>query len=97
MCAIPRCGIPALPIRSLPLDNRRMALPLSDKKPRVYSLRSSDLPADEGVLPTDEEQKQYSMTIIKLLNTYHASMDDRATLVQRKEINMYILNFLKDQ
>ena len=36
------------------LDNRRMALPRTFN-PKVYSLRSSDQPADAGVLPTEEE------------------------------------------
>ncbi len=77
------------------LDNRRMALPLS-KNVKVYSLRSSDQPADDGVLPSAEEQKKCRMTIIKLPNTIHNSMDDDANEIQRAEIRNYILSFLKD-
>jgi pimeloyl-ACP methyl ester carboxylesterase len=77
------------------LDNRRMALPRTTK-PRVYSLRSSDQPADEGVLPTDADQKQYGMKIIKLPNTLHNDMDDHATNEQRAEIRKYIMEFLND-
>mgnify|MGYP003423394823 FL=1 len=77
------------------LDNRRM--PLSRTiNPKVYSLRSSDQPADEGVLPSAEEQAKYRMTIIKLPNTIHNDMDDRADNRQRKEIRSYIMTFLKD-
>ena len=45
------------------LDNRRMALPKT-KKVKVYSLRSSDQPADDGVLPTEKEIKKNKMKII---------------------------------
>lgn len=75
------------------LDNRRMALPRTSK---VYSLRSSDQPADEGVLPSQEEQKNYSIKIIKLPNTIHNDMDDNANDAQRKEITDYLLSFLKE-
>ncbi len=77
------------------LDNRRMALPRM-KAPKVYSLRSSDQPADEGVLPTDEETKKFGMKIIKLPNTIHNDMDDNANEEQRKEIRKYVLSFLQD-
>ncbi|WP_026463045.1 alpha/beta hydrolase family protein [Adhaeribacter aquaticus] len=77
------------------LDNRRMALPITKTNPEVYSIRSSDQAADEGVLPTAEEQKQFAITIVKLPNTIHDHMDDHANAEQRKEINNYILDFLK--
>jgi len=77
------------------MDNRRMALPRT-KRPRVYSLRSSDLPADEGVLPELEDQKKFGIKIITLKNTKHNEMDNDANDAQRKEINGYVLNFLKD-
>jgi hypothetical protein len=72
-----------------------MALPKT-KKVRVYSLRSSDQPADDGVLPSEKEIIKYKMTIIKLENTIHNDMDDNANDEQRKEIQNYILNFLKE-
>ena len=84
---------PALVSKIITLDNRRMALPRT-RKPRVYSLRSSDQPADEGVLPTGEEQKKYRMTVIKLPATIHNDMDNDATEPQRKEIIGYIMQFL---
>lgn len=77
------------------LDNRRMALPKS-KKVKVYSLRSSDQPADEGVLPTEKETKKYKMKIVKLANTTHNEMDDNANDEQRQEIQKYILTFIND-
>jgi hypothetical protein len=64
------------------------------QQPKIFSLRSSDQVADEGVLPTLEEQQKYKMRIIKLVNTIHNDMDDHANAEQRKEINNYILDFL---
>jgi predicted peptidase len=77
------------------LDNRRMEFPKS-KKVKVYSLRSSDQAADEGVLPTENEIKKFRMEIVKLANTTHNEMDDNANDEQRKEIQKYILSFLND-
>lgn len=77
------------------LDNRRMTFPKT-KKVKVYSLRSSDQPADEGVLPSEKEIRKYKMTMIKLANTTHNEMNDNANDKQRKEIQKYILTFLND-
>jgi dienelactone hydrolase len=77
-------------------DNRRMALPRT-KVPKVYSLRSSDQPADAGVLPTEAEQKKYGITIRNLPNTIHNDMCDNATDKQREEIRNYVLKFLKEK
>lgn len=87
---------PGIVDKIITLDNRRMALPRT-ASPHVYSLRSSDQPADEGVLPTAEEQKQFGIKIITLPNTIHNDMDNSANAEQRKEINQYILTFLKGQ
>jgi predicted peptidase len=78
--------------RIITLDNRRMALPL---KEHVFSLRSSDQPADEGVLPSSQSLLKYKMTVIKLSSTKHNEMDDDAKKEQRKEINTYLNEFLK--
>ncbi len=84
---------PNIVSKIITLDNRRMALPRTNN-PKVYSLRSSDQPADKEVLPTDKEQKKFNMKIIKLPNTIHNKMDDNANETQRKEINDYVLSFL---
>jgi predicted esterase len=86
---------PSLVDKIITLDNRRMNLPRTTN-PKVYSLRSSDQPADQEVLPTDEEQKKYGMTVIRLLNTIHNNMDNKANHEQRKEIRNYVLKFLAD-
>lgn len=78
------------------LDQRRYAFPRITK-PKIYSLRSSDQIADEGVLPTNEEQKKYGITLIKLPNTIHNDMDDDGTKEQKEEIVNYFLKFLKEK
>lgn len=72
-----------------------MQLPKT-KNVKVYSLRSSGQPADEGILPTEDEVKKYKMKILKLENTIHNEMDDKANNEQRKEIQEYVLSFIND-
>jgi predicted dienelactone hydrolase len=87
---------PELVANIITLDNRRVTLPRT-QKPRIYSLRSSDQPADEGVVPTEEECKKFRMTMVKLPNTIHNNMDDHANAAQRKEINEFVLRFLREK
>lgn len=86
---------PNIASKIITLDNRRMALPRTII-PKVYSLRSSDQPADQEVLPTNEEQKKFNLKIVKLPNTIHNNMDNNANDAQRKEINDYVILFLKE-
>ncbi|MES2811659.1 MAG: alpha/beta fold hydrolase [Bacteroidota bacterium] len=85
---------PKLVYKLITLDQRRVAFPRVSK-PKIYSLRSSDQVADDGVLPTSEEQKKFSITIQKLPNTIHNDMNDNATETQKKEMLDWILNFVK--
>lgn len=77
------------------LDNRRMPLPRT-RRPRVCSLRSSDQPADPGVLPTPTEQKRYRMTLVNLPNTIHNDLWDGATEAQKGEMLGYLRAFLRN-
>lgn len=86
---------PDLVWKLITLDQRRYPFPQLSK-PKIYSLRSNDQPADDGVLPSMEEQKNLGMTIIKLPNTIHNDMDDSGTLDQKKEILTYFLKFLNE-
>lgn len=86
---------PNIAYKIITLDNRRMALPKT-KDVKVYSLCSSDQKADEGVLPTEEEQKKFGINIIKLENTVHNDMDDHANNEQREEIRNYVITFLNE-
>ena len=86
---------PGLVSKIITLDNRRMALPRTTF-PAIYSLRSNDTPADEGVLPTEKEQQTLGITIIRLQNTGHSDMDDTGSTQQKRKINEYLLRFLKE-
>jgi hypothetical protein len=74
------------------LDNRRVPIPRANH-PKIFSIRSSDQPADSGVLPSFEEQEKYNIKIIKV-NTTHNDMGGMGTDLQKKEINDYIIGFL---
>ena len=87
---------PDLVWKLITLDQRRYPFP-NFSKPKIYSLRSSDQLADEGVLPTLEEQRKLGMTIIKLQNTIHNDLDKSGTVDQKKEILTYFLKFLNEQ
>lgn len=86
---------PDLVWKLITLNQRRYPFPHLSK-PTIYSLRSSDQPSDEGVLPTLEDQKKLGMTIIKLPNTIHNDMDESGTLDQKKEILKYFEQFLDE-
>jgi predicted esterase len=86
---------PKLVDKIISLDNRRMELPRTSQ-PKIYSLRSSDQPADEGVLPTVAEQEKFGIKIIKLPNTIHNDMNDSGNKRQKREINAYVLGFLTE-
>ncbi|HEY8930990.1 MAG TPA: hypothetical protein VIM55_17430 [Mucilaginibacter sp.] len=78
--------------RIISLDNRRMPFPRA-RRPTIFSLRSSDQPADQGVLPSAEEQKKYGIKIVKV-TARHNDMGGSGTEGEKKEIVNYILNFL---
>lgn len=86
---------PDLVWKLITLDQRRYAFPLLSE-PKIYSLRSSDQPADVGVIPTLEDQKKWGMTIIKLSKTIHNDMDDSGTPEQKEEVATYFRKFLKE-
>lgn len=85
---------PELANKIISMDNRRMELPRT-AKPRIYSLRSNDYPADENVLPSDEEAKKYNITI-DFTDINHSNMDNDATEKERKYLTKKILEYLKN-
>ncbi|WP_165041757.1 alpha/beta hydrolase [Dysgonomonas sp. ZJ709] len=86
---------PSLTKRAISLDHRRMPMPRANS-PKLYSLRGSDFEADKDVLPTADEQKKYSITIVKLDDVKHGDMDDKGSPAQLEKINRYLLEFLND-
>lgn len=81
--------------KAISLDNRRMALPRT-KHPKIYSLRADDDPADEGVLPTSEEQQRYGIKVVHLPNVKHGEMSSYGTEEQHQVINKHVLGFIKE-
>lgn len=75
------------------LDNRRMELPRT-ATPRVFTLRSNDYPADEGVLPTEEETAMYRMTV-QFTDINHSAMDNDATEAEQQYLNTKIAAYLE--
>ena len=86
---------PQLFYKGITLDSRRMRMPRTDS-PRLYTLRGCDYEADEGVLPTEEEQKQYHMTVVKLDGIKHRDMGRRGTDDQHDIIKRKVYEFVKE-
>ncbi|RPE05973.1 alpha/beta hydrolase [Chitinophaga lutea] len=84
---------PQLVANVISLDNRRMPFPRASR-PRILSLRSSDQPADSGVIPGATELARYRMQVVKLPATRHNDMWDGATDAQKMEMLGYIRTFL---
>jgi hypothetical protein len=75
------------------LDNLRMPLPKTGST-RILSLRASDTEADQGVLPTKEEQQQFGINIINLQNAKHADLCDNGSKELKQEVSDLIAKFL---
>ncbi len=78
------------------LDNRRMPIPRT-ATPRILSIRSSDQTADDGVIPTSEEQARCGIRVVKLPATIHNDMWDGGTAEQKAEIIRHIAAFLESK
>lgn len=76
------------------LDNRRMPWPRASR-PTLFSIRSSDQRADDGVIPSPEEQARFGMRIVTLPATKHDDMWDGASDAQQAEILGHIGRFLE--
>lgn len=85
---------PELIKKAISLDHRRMIMPRTEK-PLLYTLRGCDYEADEGVLPTEQEQKRYRMTVVRLKGVKHSDMGEKGTDGQHDLINRYIYEFVK--
>jgi predicted peptidase len=86
---------PELVYRIITMDNRRMPLPRV-YKPKVYTLRSKNYSADEGVLPTEQEQKKYGIKVL-FTTINHNDMDNDATIEEQKIINTFIEESLSEK
>lgn len=94
MTALFAVKYPKLVYKIITMDNRRMPLPRV-RKPTIYTLRSKNYEADKEVLPTEEEQKKYGMTV-QFTTINHSDMDNDATIEQRKTLNTFIEKYLSE-
>lgn len=85
---------PKLVSKLITMDNRRMELPRTTH-PKIYTLRSSDHPADPNVLPTDEEARKYGI-VIDFTAINHSDMDNDANNIERHYLTTKILSYLMD-
>ncbi|AZB16664.1 alpha/beta hydrolase [Chryseobacterium indologenes] len=85
---------PNLVYKIITMDNRRMFLPRTSV-PKIYSLRSNDYPADNGVLPTSEEQEKYHMTI-QPTAINHGHMDNKGSQDEKKTLSDFVLKYLEE-
>jgi len=84
---------PNLANKIISMDNRRMEFPRT-LKPKIFTLRSKDYPADENVLPTNEELKKYNITV-QFTDINHSSMDNDANETEREYLKTKILGYLR--
>jgi pimeloyl-ACP methyl ester carboxylesterase len=77
------------------LDNRRVPL-TSAATVRVLSLRSSDQPADPGVLPANEHTRNRAVCIVKMRTTRHDDMNNAGSPESKKSITEVMTRFLID-
>lgn len=75
------------------LDHRRVPLPRR-KDINVLSIRGSDYPADDGVLPSPGEAREYSMCVTETPKSRHNDMSDYGPKWLKDEISKIIDNFL---
>lgn len=85
---------PDLVKQAISLDSLRMPFPRSGKIP-ILSLRANDTQADPGVLPPEKTDKKFNITIISLKDAKHIDLCDRGSKSIRKEINKFVLSFLR--
>lgn len=75
------------------LDNRRMTLPLSADV-KVATIRSSDQPADEGVLPSEADKRKFGVLVLKARSVTHNHMGDDGSPAEKKEMLELFLKIL---
>lgn len=85
---------PQLISKAISMDHRRMMMPRT-LKPQLYTLRGCDYEADARVLPTEQEQEQFHMKVIKLTGVTHSNMGENGTAEQHNLINQYIYEFVR--
>ncbi|MDQ0781601.1 alpha/beta hydrolase [Chryseobacterium sp. W4I1] len=85
----------SLVYKIITMDNRRMYLPRTSL-PKIYTIRSNDYPADEGVLPTSEEQKKYGITV-QQTDINHGHMDNKGSDEEKEILKSMIFKYTEIQ
>ncbi|NWO06704.1 MAG: alpha/beta hydrolase [Alteromonadaceae bacterium] len=76
------------------IDHRRVPLP-RNKDIGVLSIRGSDYPADDGVLPSQQENEKYGICVKKIPKSRHNDMTDYGPAWLKDEINSAVESYLK--
>jgi len=76
------------------IDHRRVPLP-RNKDIGVLSIRGSDYPADDGVLPSQKESEKYGMCVRKIPKSRHNDMTDYGPAWLKDEINSAVDSYVK--
>ncbi|MCU0426516.1 MAG: esterase family protein [Candidatus Kapabacteria bacterium] len=84
---------PEMVSEMISFDHRRMPV-LRVRKPRILSLRGTDFPADNGVLPSADEQKRYGIVITTLPNAKHGDFTDSGNEAVKKAAVQEVMRFL---
>ncbi|RUO29174.1 alpha/beta hydrolase [Aliidiomarina sedimenti] len=75
------------------LDHRRVPLPRSTDID-VLSIRGSDYPADDGVLPSSQESERYGICVKTIAESRHNDMTDYGPVWLKDEIAHTVANYL---
>lgn len=77
------------------LDHRRVPLPRT-KDISILSIRGSDFPADEGVLPTARENTDSDICVIKIPESKHNDMSDDGPEWLKEKISGLVKNYVNN-
>lgn len=75
------------------LDHRRVPLPRT-KEISILSIRGSDFPADDGVLPTVQESTDYDICVIEIPESKHNDMSDDGPTWLKEKIAGLVKNYI---
>ncbi|MCH1918744.1 alpha/beta hydrolase [Shewanella sp. A3A] len=76
------------------LDNRRVPLPRSETI-GVLSIRGSDFPADDGVLPSAAEQTRFGSCVVQIPAARHNDMADVGPAALKQTMTLLLVNYLQ--
>ncbi|MBE0361923.1 hypothetical protein PULV_a4164 [Pseudoalteromonas ulvae UL12] len=77
-------------------DHRRVPLPRT-KNIQILSVRASDYPADDNVLPSKTEQQQFGSCVVTIADARHNDMADHGPKWLTKAMSQLTAGFLNKQ